>query len=197
MQQRCTCGAVLPDDARFCHKCGKPQYEEDIARLTETHPPAPVQAPIEPPLETSSALSKFRAVAISIGMALASLLVSSVVAQVSPFLVFLVLVAAGFGTAAAYRRSTTTPLSGLTGALLGCLTGLWLFLMFAIAIMSRSGAQIMEQLKQMPQFAELRIQDPRSLMLGMSISGFFLLTFLPGLGGMLAAALRAKGRSSS
>lgn len=24
----CTCGAKLPDDARFCHKCGKPQFEE-------------------------------------------------------------------------------------------------------------------------------------------------------------------------
>ncbi|MBV9294668.1 MAG: zinc-ribbon domain-containing protein, partial [Acidobacteriaceae bacterium] len=23
MQQRCTCGAILPEDARFCHKCGK------------------------------------------------------------------------------------------------------------------------------------------------------------------------------
>ena len=23
----CTCGAQLPPDARFCHKCGKPQYD--------------------------------------------------------------------------------------------------------------------------------------------------------------------------
>src|SRR5436190_13244361 len=31
----CTCGAELPPDARFCHKCGKPQREE----LTPEPPP--------------------------------------------------------------------------------------------------------------------------------------------------------------
>ena len=32
---QCNCGATLPQDARFCHKCGKPQYESDIVRLQE------------------------------------------------------------------------------------------------------------------------------------------------------------------
>ena len=28
MPEFCTCGAELPPDSRFCHKCGKPQREE-------------------------------------------------------------------------------------------------------------------------------------------------------------------------
>src|SRR5258706_16455256 len=30
--ERCTCGAQLPPDALFCHKCGKPQREDLIER---------------------------------------------------------------------------------------------------------------------------------------------------------------------
>src|SRR6202034_1529404 len=35
----CTCGAQLPPDARFCHKCGKPQY--DYPGLDEPEPATP------------------------------------------------------------------------------------------------------------------------------------------------------------
>src|SRR5579872_904608 len=47
----CTCGATLPPDARFCHKCGKPQREEDVQveeqPIIVAAPPPPVAA--EPP----------------------------------------------------------------------------------------------------------------------------------------------------
>src|ERR1700722_12999897 len=46
----CTCGAELPPDARFCHKCGKPQY--DYPGLVEETPeplaPTIVIAPARP-----------------------------------------------------------------------------------------------------------------------------------------------------
>ncbi len=39
----CTCGAQLPPDARFCHKCGKPQYDY-MPAVEESEPePAPPQ----------------------------------------------------------------------------------------------------------------------------------------------------------
>src|SRR5689334_2027095 len=31
MADFCTCGAQLPEDARFCHRCGKPQRNETFA----------------------------------------------------------------------------------------------------------------------------------------------------------------------
>ncbi len=167
-----------------------------MARLAEHTPPVPVQTRIEPP-SAASPVRRFRALAISIGMAVATMLVSSVVAQISPYLVFVVLLGAGFLSASAYRRSTTKPLSSAMGALLGCLTGLWIFVAFAFAMFSSSGAQLLEQVKHMPQFAGLPLQDPQSFLIGMCISGFFLLTFLPGLGGMIAASFGPKGRHSS
>jgi hypothetical protein len=45
MPDFCSCGAQLPDDARFCHKCGKPQRDEPLM----VQEPEPVQRPIEPP----------------------------------------------------------------------------------------------------------------------------------------------------
>src|SRR5579872_719709 len=50
----CTCGAKLPPDARFCHKCGKPQRDEPVVMeevlspppLPFTELPAPITARI-------------------------------------------------------------------------------------------------------------------------------------------------------
>src|SRR3954453_7443593 len=47
----CTCGAKLPEDARFCHKCGKPQFEliePEEPAVVEPVPPVPVQPPPQP-----------------------------------------------------------------------------------------------------------------------------------------------------
>ena len=37
----CTCGAQLPPDARFCHKCGKPQYDYPVVEEAEPEPAPP------------------------------------------------------------------------------------------------------------------------------------------------------------
>ena len=46
MSDFCTCGAELPPDARFCHRCGKPQREEPIPESAE---PPPAANPSIPP----------------------------------------------------------------------------------------------------------------------------------------------------
>jgi hypothetical protein len=196
VEQRCTCGAVLPPDARFCHKCGKPQYEEDLARLEHVSAPlpGPVPVPIQPP---KTSLRKFRVLAISILMAGAALFTSGIVARISPFLVFLVLLAAGFFAAVIYRKQSGEPLSTSGGAFLGWLTGLWLFLVFVLAFASPSGAQLIQQLRSMPQFSEVLAQNPRGVIVSLGITSFLVFTLLPGLGGLIGATLSLKGRHSS
>ena len=198
MQPRCSCGAVLPEDARFCHKCGKPQYEEDIARLTpepipETLPRIQVAASSAP----KRGRSGFRAVAVSMVMAAAALLASSILARLSPYLVFIVLLAAGFFAAVVYKRQSSRPLSMQAGAFVGWLTGLWLFVVVGMAAISPAGAQVLQQMKSMPQFSEVLSQNPREVFISMAFTSFFVFTILPGLGGILGATLSTRGQRSS
>src|ERR1051325_7309960 len=60
MPESCTCGAQLPADARFCHRCGKPQREEPIAAAaladaaTFSAPPPAEEVPAPLPLSFSN-----------------------------------------------------------------------------------------------------------------------------------------------
>src|SRR6266496_4082891 len=45
MPGTCTCGAPLPPDALFCHKCGKPQREIVVPELDVAEPAAPPPMP--------------------------------------------------------------------------------------------------------------------------------------------------------
>ena len=56
MHPVCSCGTELPEGARFCFRCGKPQREEDIERFASLAAPAKVAAPPPlPPLEPAVA----------------------------------------------------------------------------------------------------------------------------------------------
>jgi len=208
-QQRCTCGAVLPEDARFCHKCGKPQYEEDIARLAaQETPPVPVQARELPITPVSSGISfrNSRAVLVSLVVAalafFASLLATMLWAPLFPF----VLCAAGFVSARIYRADAPEPLTTGAGARLGWMTGLWLFLIVALlctmAALYLSTAQGWEQAKAFwAQFPEMSkgIGDQHDVLVTLLTRLpflFFLLTLLPGLGGMLGARSNPRHRPS-
>jgi lysylphosphatidylglycerol synthetase-like protein (DUF2156 family) len=208
-QQRCTCGAVLPEDARFCHKCGKPQYEEDIARLAavETPPaPAPMREPAAARAASGISFRNSRAVLISLVVAaltfFASLLATMLWAPLFP----IVLCAAGFVAARLYRSSATETLTPGAGARLGWMTGLWLFLIVAllctIAAVYLSTPQGWEQAKAFwAQFPEMSKglgdqHDVLATLLARLPFLFFLLTLLPGLGGMLGAKSSPRQRPS-
>ncbi|MGI8960225.1 MAG: zinc ribbon domain-containing protein [Bryobacteraceae bacterium] len=206
MQQRCTCGAVLPDDARFCHKCGKPQYEEDLARLAGE---APVITSTAPPPAVSPPRITFRnsrAVGVSLAVAAVSLLGLCAAAFIAPLLWPVVLCGAGFAAAMLYKGHSPEPLSPAAGARLGWMTGLWLFVVFAVSaaltsiyLSSPGGREAMKALPNIPELAKMLDNPHQFLMsvLASIIPTFFMVTLLPGLGGMLGAKLVTRDRRSS
>jgi hypothetical protein len=196
---RCTCGAVPPEDARFCHKCGRPLYEADIARIAaQDAPPQPViQAAVPSAKPVGVSFKNFRALAITTFMAGTAFVISGVAAVVSPLLFPLVLLAAGFFAAVIYKNQAAGPISTAAGALLGWMTGLWLFIVFALAAISPAGAQAIKQMQSVPEFSQLMSKDPHQLVLIFAVSGFCFVTLIPGLGGLLGALLSMKGRHSS
>src|SRR2546427_9063086 len=71
MPDFCSCGAQLPEDARFCHKCGKPQREEIVVE----QPPSPLPA-AAPALDAAAwpgAPSFHHPVAVRVGLFVASI----------------------------------------------------------------------------------------------------------------------------
>ncbi len=209
MEQRCTCGAVLPEDSRFCHKCGKPQYAEDIERLNAAAPSTPTPDPIAPlPARAASPISfrDSRAVLISLLVAAGTLVGLLAIAMIAPPLVPLIPCAAGFVAVRIYRAQSSEPLSTIAGARLGWMTGLWVFLvtaiMFALTAIYVANPEGWEQIRsmwsQVPQASKLLVSQHEFLvqiLLELPIA-FLVLTLLPGLGGILGAKMSGRKRPS-
>ena len=135
MPEYCTCGAELPPDARFCHRCGKPQREEPGPETVEPTPEnAPALVTGAPPLPATAPPPSgpprvnFRnktAVRIGLLMGGAASLLSALPA------VFLGLpgvalwwICAGFLSVYFYRRRTGYLLTVDNGLRMGWITGL-------------------------------------------------------------------------
>lgn len=153
----CTCGARLPEDARFCHKCGRPLFEETV--VEEEQPPVPLPPPVvqAPPLPDIG----FRnAVAVRTGFFVASLaLAGNMLAALSGSVALYLLAAlvftpaSGFFAVWLYSKRTGRPLSVRSGAKLGFITGVFGFVfstvlstLSTISVASRTG--IAEQYRQ-------------------------------------------------
>jgi len=200
---------VLPQDARFCHKCGKPQFEEDAARLAESQAPAMASVPSQPGVANVIAGISFknaRAVMITMLAAATCLIALTAICLVAPLLAPLVLCGAGFMAAKLYPGSSSEKLSTAAGARLGWMTGLWIFLVVvvicaftAVYVANPQGWDALKEAwSRMPQTANLNLSQ-HDFLVQMLIElpfCFFLLTLLPGLGGMLGAKLSARKRAS-
>ncbi|MBV9227436.1 MAG: zinc ribbon domain-containing protein [Acidobacteriaceae bacterium] len=212
MQPRCTCGAILPDDARFCHKCGKPQFEEDAARISLQQASDTVQVPSEPATVSGTATTGIsfknsRAVVISLIAAVGAMVGFLPVAYLAPALFPLLLCAMGFVAVRIYKSSSAEPMTVSAGARLGWMTGLWLFAIFAVllalgAIMFMNPQvwqQFQEAAARTPQAAAVSSMSQHEAMVQLLIAFpfcFFLFTLLSGLGGMLGAKLPLRKRAS-
>lgn len=212
MQPRCTCGAILPDDARFCHKCGKPQFEEDAARISAQQAPEAVQAPLEPVTVSGTSLAAIsfknsRAVVISLIVAAGTMVGFLPVAYLAPALFPLFLCAMGFVTVRLYKGRSTEPMTAGAGARLGWMTGLWLFAIFAVflalgAIMFMNPQvwqQFQETAARTPQGAAVSSMSQHEVIVQLLVMFpfcFFLFTLLSGLGGMLGAKFPLRKRAS-
>ncbi len=153
MPELCSCGAQLPPDARFCHKCGKPLFEE-------AHVPEVEQPPLrETPLPAPPPLNFHNPVAVRVGFTVASL------AALLSWLPFVSLgfvvwwTGAGFLAVYLYRRRTGQLLTVGGGLRIGWMTGILTFVIMVVLLtvtllpLALSGglaAAFEQQLRSMP-----------------------------------------------
>jgi hypothetical protein len=126
----CTCGAELPPDALFCHKCGKPQREILVPEV----PPPPaytVEAQptfVVPPSAAAPAPGFRNPVAMKIAILVA------IFATLLSFLPYLNWLAAGFFAVFFYRRRTGALLNMESGVRMGWMTGVIMFGIMALLL---------------------------------------------------------------
>ena len=126
MPDFCSCGAQLPPDAVFCHKCGKPQRE--IGPVAPEPPPEEIVLP-PPPVVRETPLPSFRN---SIALRIAAMV--AVVGTLLSFLPYLNWLAAGYFAVFFYRRRTKSVLNVLIGVRIGWMTGVLMFLITALLL---------------------------------------------------------------
>ena len=136
MPEYCTCGAQLPPDARFCHKCGKPQREEDL--VVEEQPivvapppePPPPQPAEPPPINFRNAIAVRVALATGVPVVLLTGLLSAIAGPLTMALP----VAGGFFAVYLYRRRTGQKITVLAGARLGWISGIIVFAILTVLL---------------------------------------------------------------
>lgn len=209
MPDFCTCGAQLPPESRFCHKCGKPQGDlfpaDPDEPVVETAAPV-VAAPPPPPPEIGFG----NGTAVRIGFLAALVAVLLLIIPLGSFLflrLLIVFMAAGFLAVYLYMRRTGQRLTLLGGARMGWITGIFSFtictIQFTAGVLASSseGGLIGVFKRQLPpndartgQILQL-LQEPSAVVifiLMLLALMFVLLTVLPTLGGLLGAKLLAR-----
>ncbi|MBI3695698.1 MAG: zinc ribbon domain-containing protein [Acidobacteria bacterium] len=147
----CSCGAELPDHARFCLSCGKPQRENDFVGGMTAEEPVPPAPALAPPVLSSVSFSN--PIAVRVALLCASL---SALLNFIPLVSFgccLWVSGAGFLASVLYIRRTGLMLSVGDGARLGGITGLLTFVIGLVLtaftlLAARAGGGVREALRQ-------------------------------------------------
>jgi hypothetical protein len=200
MPEYCTCGARLPEDALFCHKCGKPQREiiapEIEANVYQPSPVATMAAVPPPPRPQVLPLNFHNPIAVRIA------LVAAVSATIFNFLVIVNWLAAGFLAAFFYRRKTGLGLDVASGVKIGWMTGIITYVFATIVLAAQqlpdalSGHMFKTLLDQMkntrfqdPAVAKMFETDPGMAIVFLLVALFVFVTCLSMAGGALGAKL--------
>jgi hypothetical protein len=202
VQETCSCGTQLVENALFCHRCGKAQRE--LIAVDETAPvvleaPAPVLAP---PAAAPLPVTFSNTLALRICFMVAS--VASVLDAMPAvqFLCILWSAGAGFAAVVLYRRATGQPMNVRNGVRMGWIAGvlnsLILTILVTISIASSSAelnAAFREQVRlKAPNdpAAMAMVDNPYVLATGIIMMLFFLFVLITGAcvaGGALSAKM--------
>jgi hypothetical protein len=189
MPEFCTCGAQLPPDALFCHKCGKPQREIAPEIVDTPMAPVPPAAAVTAPLPVN-----FRnpvAVRIALLVAVGAMLFNWI-----PIVNWL---AGGFFAVFFYRRRTRNLLNVGAGVQLGWITGLIMFTLWSLvfSFLGFTGKLteiFQEQIKSLP-YNDPSLQQMAHFLASPSgmpvvlVTGFVFITCLSMAGGALGAKI--------
>jgi len=207
----CTCGAQLPPDARFCHKCGKPQYDymPAIEEAEEAPTPQPTALPELQPVRFPADIGFHNGLAVRIGFiaAMGAVMISLFPIPLPFVRLPLAFLLAGFLAVFLYSRRTGQTLSIRSGARMGWITGIFsftlvtiLFTVIMVAVSSQGG--LVQQLR-----SQLPANDARADMIQQAFSSpamiagvvvlylilfFVVFTALPIIGGALGAKVLEK-----
>ncbi|HSP69875.1 MAG TPA: zinc ribbon domain-containing protein [Bryobacteraceae bacterium] len=205
MPDYCTCGAQLPEDARFCHKCGKPQRDEPllVADQENDQPEASsILAPLPsapPPPAEPPPISFRNATAVRVAV-LAGIPVFLLSAVAGP-LTLAVPVAGGFFAVYLYRRRTGQRVTVLAGARLGWIAGIIVFailtMLLTMLVLMLSQPDLVQSMRdQMAKMSSISpeevtkridlLRTPSSLALVL-LDAFLTYTLLTALGGAVGA----------
>jgi hypothetical protein len=206
MPEFCTCGAQLPPDSLFCHKCGKPQRDIVVPDTGEPpEPPAIVIAPA-PVRQEAPPLNFHNPVALRVALLVA--LTATVLSMTALPLVSWPL--AGFFAVVLYRRRTGSPINVKAGARLGMITGVLMAAMSVVivsliwlpaAMSGKLGSMMQEQMKNFPGRDPAAMQQMMKSLSGgdfafallFGLAGIFvLITALSMAGGALGAKLTGR-----
>ncbi len=201
MPEYCTCGTMLVENARFCHRCGRPALPEDVAAEVVdsvdlgTAPPPPRAALSAGPLPVGFGNPIAMRVAFLMSLAI-------VVMQLIPGLNLLFVVwwlAAGWCAVLVYRRLTGLALSVRAGARLGSITGVLTFVSMAVIFsfsLLFTGKELFQQMvKQNPQMSQI-VDDPPSLIAALLLVLVLIFAMVVGTcaaGGALGAKFAGRG----
>ena len=206
MPDVCTCGAQLPPDARFCHKCGKPQRDEPLFAANEAAAaPALIQTPPLPvPVAPRIGFHNGLAVRVALMAGVAAFLCSIMTGQLAlpQQLAMVWMAGGGFLAVYIYQRRSGQKLSVASGAHLGWICGVFGFVVVAVALTATAlmlsdpsiASAMRDQLhsRGVPDSVAEQMMtlfhSPSGISTALAVS-FVLFTILPAFGGALGAKL--------
>ena len=205
MPDVCTCGAQLPPDARFCHKCGKPQRQELPVEPAEPEANEGTAPPSSPPAVPAPPLSFRNPIAVRVALLTAGLVCLTMMIPVVNLLSFVWLLAAGTFSVWVYRRRTGQRLTVRGGARMGWITGVMsfalltiLFTLSVVAIQRAGGLAVLKdrlndlavQQSALDEAAKI-LQSPVEILKSLVVM-FIVITLACTAGGALGAKLLGK-----